>query len=129
MWARAGATGIVIAARRLDALEKVAAELKSISPSSKILSVKADITSEEQVKELYASVQKTFGRPADVLLNNAGYLRDDQLIGETAPNEWWTGLVSPLHTDLEIILIPFKGDQSQRSLYHDSLLHSSAAKS
>lgn len=84
----------MIAARRIDALEKVAAELKTISPSSKILAVKADITSEEQVKKLFASVQETFGRPADVLLNNAGYLKDDQIIGETAPNEWWTGIVN-----------------------------------
>lgn len=84
----------MIAARRIDALEKVAAELKTINPSSKVLAVKADITSEDQVKELFASVQKTFGRPANVLINNAGYLKDDQLIGETAPNAWWTGIVS-----------------------------------
>jgi NADP-dependent 3-hydroxy acid dehydrogenase YdfG len=84
----------VIAARRVAALEKVAAELRTISPSSKVLAVNTDITSEDQVKNLFDSVQKTFGRPADVLLNNAGYLKDDQLIGETAPNEWWTGIVS-----------------------------------
>ena len=84
----------MIAARRVDLLEKVAAELKEINPSSKILAVKVDITSEEDVKNLFDSVQKTFGRPADVLLNNAGYLKDDQLIGETAPNEWWTTIVS-----------------------------------
>jgi NADP-dependent 3-hydroxy acid dehydrogenase YdfG len=84
----------VIAARRIDALEKIATELNKISPSSKVLPVKADITSEEQVKNLFASVQTTFGRPADVLINNAGYLKDDQLIGEATPNEWWTGIVS-----------------------------------
>jgi NAD(P)-dependent dehydrogenase (short-subunit alcohol dehydrogenase family) len=61
---------------------------------SKVLAVNADITSEEEVKNLFALVQKTFGRPADVMLNNAGYLKDDQLIGETAPNDWWTGIVS-----------------------------------
>jgi NADP-dependent 3-hydroxy acid dehydrogenase YdfG len=83
----------VIAARRVEALDKVAAQLKEISPSSKILPVKVDITSEDQVKNLFASVQKTFGRPADVLLNNAGYLKDDQLIGETSPSAWWTGIV------------------------------------
>ena len=94
MWARAGASGVVIAARRLDALEKVAEELRAISPSSKVLAVKADITSEDDVKNLFASIQKTFGRPADVLLNNAGYLKDDEFIGETAPNVWWTGIVS-----------------------------------
>jgi len=92
VWARAGATGVVIAARRVDALEKVAEEIKAINPNVKVLAIKTDITSEEDAKNLFASVQKTFGRPADVLLNNAGYLRDEQLIGETAPNEWWTGI-------------------------------------
>ena len=90
----------MIAARRIDALEEIATELNKISPSSKVLPVKADITSEEQVKNLFASVQTTFGRPADVLINNAGYLKDDQLIGETAPNEWWTGIVSSNSRDI-----------------------------
>jgi NADP-dependent 3-hydroxy acid dehydrogenase YdfG len=92
----------VIAARRIDALEKVAEEIKAINPNVKVLAVKTDITSEEDAKNLFASVQKTFGRHADVLLNNAGYLKDEQLIGETAPNDWWTGIVSPISCDMMI---------------------------
>jgi NAD(P)-dependent dehydrogenase (short-subunit alcohol dehydrogenase family) len=113
----------VIAARRVEALERVAAELRTISPSSKVLAVKVDITSEEQVKNLFATVQKTFGRPADVLLNNAGYLKDDQLIGETAPSEWWTGIVSRYLNMYWELLTASKGDQPQRFIYHDALLH------
>jgi NADP-dependent 3-hydroxy acid dehydrogenase YdfG len=116
VWARAGASGIVIAARRLDALEKVASELTAISPSSKILSVKADITSEEQVKNLYASVQKTFGRHADVLLNNAGYLKDDNLIGETAPDEWWTTMVNSFSPQVEVIANTYRRKSTSRAL-------------
>jgi NAD(P)-dependent dehydrogenase (short-subunit alcohol dehydrogenase family) len=51
----------------------------------------------EEVDNLYKKIQQTFGRPTDVLLNNAGYLKDDELIGETPVEEWWKGIVgSPL---------------------------------
>jgi NAD(P)-dependent dehydrogenase (short-subunit alcohol dehydrogenase family) len=94
VWARAGASGIVIAARRLPQLEDLAKEIKSISPDTKVLPVKADILSEEDVKNLYAVAKKTFGRPVDVVVNNASYLQDEQLIGETPASEWWKVLVS-----------------------------------
>lgn len=94
VWARAGAAGIVIAARRLEALNEVAKEIKSINPTTQVLPVKTDIQSEDEVRNLFASVQKTFGRPADVLLNNAGYLQDEQLIGETPVAEWWKAFVN-----------------------------------
>lgn len=89
VWAQAGAEGVVIAARGLPALQKVARDLQSTYPNTKTLAVKADITSTEEVKNLFASVQKTFGRPADFLLNNAGYLEDGKLIGETSADDWW----------------------------------------
>ncbi|OBT41325.1 hypothetical protein VE00_08517 [Pseudogymnoascus sp. WSF 3629] len=91
VWARAGATGIVIAARRTQNLMKVSDEIKAINPDITVLQVKADITSEDDVKSLFAAVKKTFKRPADVLLNNAGYMVDDQLIGETPVDDWWKG--------------------------------------
>jgi NAD(P)-dependent dehydrogenase (short-subunit alcohol dehydrogenase family) len=69
--------------------------LRAISPGTTVLPVKADISSVEEVDNLYKKIQQTFGRPADVLLNNAGYLRDDEFIGETPVEEWWKGIVSP----------------------------------
>lgn len=75
---------------------KVSDEIKAINPDITVLQVKADITSEDDVKSLFAAVEKTFKRPADVLLNNAGYLVDDQLIGETPVDDWWKGFVSYL---------------------------------
>ncbi|CZR51408.1 related to peroxisomal short-chain alcohol dehydrogenase [Phialocephala subalpina] len=88
-WAQAGAEGVIITARGLPALEKVASELKSSYPKTKVLAVKADITSNSEVAALFSQIQKTFGRHADFLLNNAGYLEDDRLIGETPADVWW----------------------------------------
>lgn len=89
VWAQAGAEGVIITARGLPALEKVANELKSSYPKTKVLAVKADITSNSEVASLFSQIQKTFGRPVDFLLNNAGYLEDDKLIGETSADDWW----------------------------------------
>ncbi|KAI6717209.1 hypothetical protein JHW43_000384 [Diplocarpon mali] len=91
VWARAGAKGIVIAARRLDLLNNVAEELREISPSTAVLAVKADVANESEVENLFAQVQKTFGRAADVLLNNAGYDKDVSIIG-LSTDEWWKGI-------------------------------------
>ena len=94
VWARAGASGIVIVARRLQLLQGIAKEIKSISPETKVLTVKADIQSEEDIKTLFAQVKNVFGRPVDVVLNNAGYLQDEQMIGETPVSEWWKAFVN-----------------------------------
>lgn len=59
-----GAT-VVLAARSLDKLQKLAKEL----PGS--LVVQADMTKEEDIKKLVAQTLKKFGR-IDILVNNAG---------------------------------------------------------
>ncbi len=94
VWARAGASGIVIAGRRVSNLEQVARELKSINKASQVLIVQTDISVEKDVENLYVQVHKTFGRPADVLINIAGYLEATKLIGEQDAAEWWKGFVS-----------------------------------
>ncbi|KAK0110151.1 hypothetical protein ONS95_002803 [Cadophora gregata] len=88
VWARAEAKGIAIAARNLDALNKLAEELKIISPSTKVLAVKTDVSDEEDVKNLFVEIQKTFGRAADVLLNNAAILEDSEIV-DTSVDKWW----------------------------------------
>lgn len=55
--------------------------------------MKVDIANEEDVKNLYETIQKEFGRHADVLLNNAGYMSNG-MIGEEEPSDWWKGIVS-----------------------------------
>lgn len=95
MWARAGAKGIVITARNLLALNRLAEELKVISPSTNILAIKTDISNEDDVKNLFAQIQKTFGRAANVLLNNAGILEDSHII-DTPVEQWWKTMVRAL---------------------------------
>ncbi|KAF7867513.1 uncharacterized protein EAF02_009704 [Botrytis sinoallii] len=88
VWAEAHASGIVLAARRVPPIDSLIEKLQPISPETKFLSVKVDIANEEDVKNLYETVQKEFGRHADVLLNNAGYMSRG-MIGEAEPSAWW----------------------------------------
>ena len=60
---------LVLAARRGDMLQALAAEL--VSQGAEVLAVPTDMARPEQVKPLVATAQQRFGR-IDVLLNNAG---------------------------------------------------------
>jgi len=91
IWARAGAFGIVIAARSKERLEAVARELVAINSKLIVLAVPTDITIEKDVQNLYAQTQQKFGRHADVLMNVAGYLEEAKLIGEQNVDAWWKG--------------------------------------
>ncbi|TGO22892.1 hypothetical protein BPAE_0151g00200 [Botrytis paeoniae] len=95
VWAEAHASGIVLAARRVPPIDSLIEKLQPISPETKFLSVKVDIANEEDVKNLYEMVQKEFGRHADVLLNNAGYMSNG-MIGEAEPSAWWKGIETNL---------------------------------
>jgi len=59
----------VLVARRTALLEEVAAGIKR--DGGEALALAADLTREDAIAELFATVQKTFGR-LDVLVNNAG---------------------------------------------------------
>jgi len=62
---------VVISARRVEALEKVAEEIKAAG--GEVLAVRADISNVEDCENLMAAAVKTFGK-LDVLVNNAGVL-------------------------------------------------------
>jgi NAD(P)-dependent dehydrogenase (short-subunit alcohol dehydrogenase family) len=68
MFAAEGARTVLVA-RRAALLEEVAAGIKT--KGGEALALPADLTREDDIVELFATVQKTFGR-LDVLVNNAG---------------------------------------------------------
>ncbi len=67
-FAKAGAN-VIVASRRLDVIEKAAAELKALGRRS--LAVQTDVTIKEQVDNLVKQAVDKFGR-IDILVNNAG---------------------------------------------------------
>ena len=67
--AREGAS-IVLCARRMDVLEAVAAEIRD-ETGSEAVAVQADLTAEDDIKQVVSTAIERFGR-LDVVVNNAG---------------------------------------------------------
>jgi len=82
--AEAGAD-VVVASRTLSELEKTAREIRDLKRES--LAIKADITSEVQVRSMVEETIEKFGK-IDVLVNNAGTGRIDKPPEKTNLKEW-----------------------------------------
>lgn len=74
---RAGAR-LVLAARRLDRLQALAAEIETAPGGAEALAVAADLGRQAEIEALVATARERFGR-VDVLFNNAGFGRLDWL--------------------------------------------------
>lgn len=66
-YAHAGASGIVLASRRVSGLEQTAADCKKINPEINAEIVPCDITSDSDVQDLARKTEAKFGR-LDVLV-------------------------------------------------------------
>ena len=73
-FAKAGASGIILAARSENELEAVASRLKTISSTIKVSTVRCDVTSEKDVDNLARVISDEHGGRCDALINNAAYL-------------------------------------------------------
>ena len=63
---------VVLAARRMERLEQVAAEARAACPAARVVPVVCDVTSDLSVQNAFRAVEEQFGR-LDVLINNAGF--------------------------------------------------------
>ncbi|KUL87054.1 hypothetical protein ZTR_05734 [Talaromyces verruculosus] len=72
-YARAGATGIVVAARRLEEIEKVAKEAKTINPSLETLALRCDVSSASDIAAVANATKAQFGATVGAVIVNAGY--------------------------------------------------------
>ena len=87
-YAKAGASGIVIASRKTPEIERVRQEITTINPQTKVLVVKCDITSADSVAALAEQVKSHFGR-IDVAIPNSGYAGPVTLKVTEGKPEWF----------------------------------------
>ena len=71
-YAKAGATGLILASRRLSGLQETANECKNLNPRAEVEVVACDITSAQSVASLAAVTKAKFGR-LDAVVVNSGY--------------------------------------------------------
>ncbi len=74
---RSGAR-LVLAARRRDRLQALAAEIQALGTGAEALPVAADLSRQADIQQLVGAARERFGR-VDVLFNNAGFGRLDWL--------------------------------------------------
>jgi len=82
----AGATQITITGREQTALAAAKAEVETQSPGVSVTTVTADVSTEDAVSSIFASLPA--GPPPDILVNNAG-VNADFHISDSDPTTWW----------------------------------------
>jgi NAD(P)-dependent dehydrogenase (short-subunit alcohol dehydrogenase family) len=86
-FAEAHVASILLAGRSEGTLEATVAELTQAYPEVKTSYKILDIVSRDSVKAFFESLTE----PADILLNNAGYLPDLEDAAEARIDDWWRG--------------------------------------
>lgn len=77
---------VVLAARRVEALERIKNEILSQKSDSIVSICQADVTSREDMKRLVEHASYTFG-PVDIMVNNAGVMHFE-MIKNVNQDEW-----------------------------------------
>ena len=70
-FAREGAAGVAIVARRDYALEEVRESIRKVAPQARVLIIIADLSREEEIERVIATTLEEFRGRLDVLVNNA----------------------------------------------------------
>ena len=95
MWVMAGAEGVVIAGRRQEKLDEVIASTEQYNQGpTKVIGVKTDVKIDTDTDRLFEQVKTTFGRPADVVYANAGWVSELKPSAVESVKTWWSVYVS-----------------------------------
>jgi NAD(P)-dependent dehydrogenase (short-subunit alcohol dehydrogenase family) len=86
---------VVIAGRRQEKLDEVIASTHEFNKgSTKVIGVRTDVKVESDVDNLFRTVKNEFGRPADVVYANAGWVSEMVPSAEESVETWWSVYVS-----------------------------------
>ena len=88
--AKAGVALIGILVRTQKTLGQAKAKLESQHPSTKILAITADVTSQASLNSEFQKIREGADKPIDILIHNAGYLAQPSTMTSADPKEWWT---------------------------------------
>lgn len=121
VWVRAGAEGVVIAGRRQEKLDEVIASTHASNKgSTKVIGVRTDVKVERDVDNMFQKVKATFGRPADVVYANAGWVSDLIPSAEERVETWWSVYVSWNTVFLKTEFEPWRLMEDRRSMCWES---------
>ncbi|KAL4889929.1 short chain dehydrogenase/ reductase [Aspergillus ambiguus] len=93
IFVKEGCTRLVLGDLDVNGLSTVSDELKRLNPAVKVVSVKVDVSSEEQVINLVQTAVKEFGE-IHYAVNNAGITNDKRVRTDELPTSSWDRVVS-----------------------------------
>lgn len=79
---------VLLARSSLDAVKKQCLAAQRPGHPLEVLTVRTDVTDNDQVVAAAKQVEKTFGH-VDIVINIAGYLEHYNYIADSDPDEWW----------------------------------------
>lgn len=90
-FARAGVSGLILAARSKSALDSIEEETHAVHPGGelKVLKLSINVADEQSVSDAARVVRESFDR-LDVLVNNAGIREGLKSIEQSEPSTWWS---------------------------------------
>lgn len=104
--ARGGPIRLVLAARRLETLNTIKADLES--KGATVHAVKLDVSNLSEIQSTMANLPQEF-KKVDVLLNNAGFVLGNDKVGEIEPSEvaamMQVNVLGLIHMTQEVIKI------------------------
>ncbi|PTB61681.1 NAD(P)-binding protein [Trichoderma citrinoviride] len=106
------AAQIVIVGRNAARVQTSAAELAEEYPETKFTPIAADISSQDDVKRLFASLDSS---PA-VLVNNAGYMPAPTPFLEIDMDDWWAGYQINVYGSVNVSLAYLRHRAAQPSV-------------
>jgi NAD(P)-dependent dehydrogenase (short-subunit alcohol dehydrogenase family) len=74
VFAREGAKGLALVARRSEPLNELRAQIHALSPAANVLTIQGDVGQPDHVERMVATTLAAFGGHLDVLVNNASVL-------------------------------------------------------
>jgi NAD(P)-dependent dehydrogenase (short-subunit alcohol dehydrogenase family) len=86
-WAQAGVQGLVLVGRNKALLDEPVAAVKAISPSTNVLALTADLTSQSDVERLFSETGNALGA-INVLIHAAGSTTSG-VVGDLDPEAWF----------------------------------------
>ena len=85
----------MIAGRRREKLDEVIASAEQYNKgSTKVIGIKTDVKIDTDTDHLFERVKATFGRSADVVYANAGWVSELKPSAEESARTWWSVYVS-----------------------------------
>lgn len=87
-WALAGAKGVVLIGRSQELLVEPTSAINEISPSTQVLALTADLTSDSDVSKVFTEAVRQFGA-IDVVVHAAGKATEG-VVGDLEPQAWFT---------------------------------------